>query len=278
LTIINRHTTSLLRTIYSKNLLLFFILLISFDALSQTIALPHAHSHNDYNQKHPLTDALNAGFTSIEADIFFVHGNFTVAHFFPFLKKRKTLETLYLKPLLDSITKHYGIFYKNYNEPIVLLIDIKSDADRTYTSLIPLLKKYSSILSSYENGVVTNRTITIILTGHKPYNLFIGQSLRYAFIDENLMSDNKLDKNICPYTSTKYSNILSWKGKGEIPDSEKLKLISLTSSAHEQGKKVRLWASPENKNVWKELLNCGVDLINTDDLEGLKLFLLKENK
>lgn len=244
------------------------------------IALPNAHSHNDYKQIHPLTDALNAGFTSIEADIFLVHGNFTVAHFSPLLKKKKTLESLYLKPLLDSITKHHGTFYKNYNESIVLLIDIKSDANKTYTALIPLLEKYCSILSSCENGVVTKRAITIILTGHKPYTLVNEQNLRYAFIDENLMSDNnnKLDKSICPYTSTKYSNILSWNGKGEIPNPEKLKLITLTSAAHDQGKKVRLWASPQNKNVWKELLNCGVDLINTDDLEGLKLFFLKENK
>ena len=31
------------------------------------------------------------------------------------------------------------------------------------------------------------------------------------------------------------------------------------------------------QTVWKELLNCGVDLINTDELEELNVFL-KENK
>ena len=77
--------------------------------------------------------------------------------------------------------------------------------------------------------------------------------------------------------STKYSNVLKWKGKGEIPKEEKEKLITLVNQAHKEDKVVRLWASPENKKVWTELLNCGVDLINTDKLEMLGAFL-KEQK
>ena len=39
------------------------------------------------------------------------------------------------------------------------------------------------------------------------------------------------------------------------------------------GEKVRLWASPEKKIVWDELLKCGVDLINTDRLATLRKYL-----
>ena len=48
------------------------------------------------------------------------------------------------------------------------------------------------------------------------------------------------------------------------------------AKAHLQGKKVRLWASPENKVVWAELLKCNVDLINTDKLGALRNFLISE--
>ena len=61
-----------------------------------------------------------------------------------------------------------------------------------------------------------------------------------------------------------------------IPADEKQKLTELITQAHQQHKKVRLWASPENKAVWKELLSCGVDLINTDNLEELRQFLLEQ--
>src|SRR5689334_17418060 len=42
--------------------------------------LYYGHSHNDYRQKHPLTDALRLGYLSIEADVFLVDGDLLVAH------------------------------------------------------------------------------------------------------------------------------------------------------------------------------------------------------
>jgi len=37
--------------------------------------LPQAHSHNDYEQKRPLLEALDHGFCSVEADVFLVEGS-----------------------------------------------------------------------------------------------------------------------------------------------------------------------------------------------------------
>src|ERR1035437_7651778 len=107
-------------------------LLFSHSLVAQIIALPNGHSHNDYKQKHPLTDALNNGFTSIEADVFLIKGKLIVSHIRPFFNKSKTLEALYLKPLYDSISKHNGNVYINYKQPIILLIDIKTNASKTY--------------------------------------------------------------------------------------------------------------------------------------------------
>jgi hypothetical protein len=49
--------------------------------------------------------------------------------------------------------------------------------------------------------------------------------------------------------------------------------------AHEKGRLVRFWSTLDNPSparvaLWRELLSAGVDLINTDDLEGLRRFLL----
>ena len=241
---------------------------------AQAKPLPNAHAHNDYKHKHPLTDALDNGFTSYEADVFFKKGKFIVAHVSPLFKKKRTLEALYLKPLYENTLKHNGNVLPNYAKPVVLLIDVKTDAEQLYIAMKPLLEKYNSILTSCTNGEISERAVTIIFSGNKPYQAVNNESTRVAFIDESLMNIEKdhFTSAICPLASTKYSNVLTWKGRGAIPEDEKQKLIGLVSTAHIQGKKVRLWASPENKNVWKELLNCGVDLINTDDLEGFREF------
>jgi hypothetical protein len=255
--------------------LLFFS--FPFSVVSQVIPLPNAHSHNDYKQQHPLNDAMNCGFTSFEADVFLRHDSLIVAHLSP-LFKTQTLETLYLKPLYDSVLKHGGTAYYHYNHPVILLVDIKTNADETYLALKKVLEKYSAILSRYKSGKTEERAVTVILSGNRPFSLVKNENDRFAFIDENLIvigSDN-FESNYSPLASTKYSNVLHWKGNGIIPKEEERQLISLVTLAHMQGKKVRLWASPENKEVWKELLKCSVDQINTDELVELKDFLLKK--
>jgi hypothetical protein len=114
-----------------------------------------------------------------------------------------------------------------------------------------------------------------VLTGHKPIALLKTEKNRIAFVDEDLLKvkSDTLDQNFYQTASCRYSNILNWRGDGPISSIEHNRLFSYVADAHRFGKKVRLWASPENTAVWRELLNCGVDLINTDQLKKLRDFL-----
>jgi hypothetical protein len=161
------------------------------------------------------------------------------------------------------------------------MIDIKSDADKTYAKLTEVLKNYKSILSSYENGVLTPGKVTIVLTGNKPYQMINEQTQRFAFIDEDLMQvrTDTASNAVYQTASCKYSRLLNWTGKGPIPESQKQLLLSYVVIAHHYKKRVRLWASPENKEVWRTLLDCDVDLINTDKLAELRdFFALKREE
>ena len=71
-------------------------------------------------------------------------------------------------------------------------------------------------------------------------------------------------------------------GVGEMPVDEKEKLNHIVSTSHENGQKVRFWATPDlpgpqREAIWEELLNVGVDFINTDDLAGLQEFMLEND-
>ena len=48
----------------------------------------------------------------------------------------------------------------------------------------------------------------------------------------------------------------------------------MVRQAHDQRRRIRFWAIPDKPLVWQVLLDLGVDLINTDDLDGLSEFLL----
>lgn len=259
-----------------KLLLSALLVFVAFNCYSQNVPLDNAFAHNDYWHKRPLYDALDNGYTHIEADIYLRHGKLIVAHLLPVLKRHKTLELLYLDPLAACIhgsnEQAPRVVY-----PLMLMIDIKSNANKTYEVLSASLEKYKDILSGYEDGVFVQRQITIVITGHKPFDIIKNQQNRLAFIDEDLMKvqQDTLATNIYRTASCKYSRIVNWNGSGTFPVLQKQRLRNYVGMAHRYGKKVRLWASPENPAVWNELLDCGVDLINTDKLPELKNFLTK---
>ncbi|SEO96980.1 Glycerophosphoryl diester phosphodiesterase family protein [Mucilaginibacter sp. OK283] len=260
-----------------KHLKLLFLSLLIFlghNAYPQNPTISNGFAHNDYWHKRPLYDALDNGFTNIEADVYLRNNKLIVAHILPFFKKQRTLERLYLAPLMECIIgTNKEIKCPTY--PLTLMIDIKSDGAKTYQALQLVLEKYKSILSGYENGIYTQRQVTVVITGHRPYNLIKAQNSRMAFIDEDLMQvrQDTASRDLYQTASCKYSHLLKWDGKGDFSPFERQRLRMYVLLAHKFGKKVRLWASPENEAVWRELLNCGVDLINTDRLVELKNFL-----
>jgi hypothetical protein len=260
--------------------IIFIVLLFVFPlaAGAQSIMLANGFAHNDYRHKRPLFDAETNGYTHIEADVFLHDNKLVVAHINPYFKKNRTLENLYLAPLFKQVMAHNGNVYQNHNEPVTLMIDIKTNARKTYSALTAVLEKYRSMLSSYDDGNVTTRAVTIILSGHKPYDDVKAAKNRLVFIDEDLRKvERDTIANVARMASCKYSKLLKWKGNGLISLREKQRLLTYVTMAHKNGDQVRLWASPDNKVVWKEILSCGVDLINTDKLATLKDFLVEQS-
>jgi hypothetical protein len=61
--------------------------------------LAATQAHNDYHQCRPVYDALDSGFTSIEADVWLMDGRLLVGHDRSEATAGRSLERLYLSPL-----------------------------------------------------------------------------------------------------------------------------------------------------------------------------------
>src|ERR1044072_6101637 len=109
------------------------MLLISTVSVAQPISYTtaNAHSHNDYEQRVPLTTAYNEMFGSIEADIFWQNGELLVAHKKEELVTHRTLEDLYLKPLKAYVEKNKGYIYADTSRSLQFMIDLKTNGDTT---------------------------------------------------------------------------------------------------------------------------------------------------
>ena len=235
--------------------------------------LPNAHAHNDYLHDRPLLDALDRGFTSVEADVFLVNGTLLVGHERESLKPERTLEELYLTPLAERIRQNGGHVHPKVDR-FFLLIDIKDDPRKTYGELKKLLAKCAQMLTSVEGGKVRPGPVTIVLTGNRPKISRDDPHLRYCALDGRLPDlDTKSPAHLVSMISDDWTKQFHWDGSGSIPADDRAKLRETCKKAHASGRVVRFWKTPENENIWRELRGAGVDLINTDQLDRLAAFL-----
>ena len=251
-------------------------LLVAFTALSTFAAeiqpLIHAHAHNDYEHPRPLLEALENGYCSVEADIHLLAGNLLVGHDPKDLKPERTLESLYLSPLKALAEQHRGRIYQGTS--VILLVDIKTEAEKTYTALKEVLQKYKSILTEFEGNDIHTNAVTVILSGNRPRQTLLKESQRLAAYDGRLSDLGKdLPRSFMPLVSDNWQQHFHWKGEGEIPAEEQMRLRELTHKAHEEGRIIRFWGAPDNQGGWRILREGGVDLINTDHLPELSRFL-----
>src|ERR1700741_2507630 len=86
------------------------------------------HAHNDYEKPEPLFNALRNKVFSIEADIWLINDRFFVAHTLNEIDSQRTLESLYLKPIIKLFDQKGGRISKDHDYVFSLVIDIKTEA------------------------------------------------------------------------------------------------------------------------------------------------------
>jgi hypothetical protein len=245
-----------------------------------TLSKPYpAHAHNDYMHQRPLLDAMEHGFRSIEADVFAVGDSLYVAHNREDIKPGRTLRELYLLPLKQYFSDHEKAIYDSAH-PLILLVDIKDDGLSSYQLLDRILSESQDILCQVSAERYVEGRVMVIVSGNRPIEYMRKQTQRFAFVDGRLNDlEEAFDPSLMPLISDRWTKYFSWKGKGQIPGKERTELRSYVQEAHDNGQMIRFWASPdkpgkERDAVWTELLDAGVDLLNTDDLAGLRTFFM----
>lgn len=245
--------------------------------------LERAHAHNDYEHDRPLLDALDRGFTSVEADVWLVDGELLVAHDREDVDPERTLRALYLDPLRALNRRNHGSAYTGWDGSLQLLIDIKSDGRTTYAALHRELRRYPELMTRFSPGRVHERAVTAVISGERPRELMESQRVRYAGYDGRLSDlDGDAPASFMPLVSDNWEKNFTWRGEGEFPAGQRAKLHGIVDRAHAAGYRIRFWATPddpgpEREAVWRELVAADVDHLNTDDLPALRDFLLAED-
>jgi alkaline phosphatase len=163
-----------------------------------------------------------------------VNNQLYVAHEAKAIISTATLEDLYLKPLAELVQS--GKAY-----PLVLLIDIKSQADSTLDVVVQQIAHYPTFSSK-------NCLVKFVISGNRPspqkwttYPLFIQFDGRPT---ENYTPEQWQHIGMVSESVGKY---LSQKGQKTINQEVYDKMKSVVDELDGQGKKVRFWATPDKR-------------------------------
>ena len=240
---------------------------------------PSAHAHNDYEHRRPLQDALDRGFSSVEADVWLVDGELRVAH---------DLETPYRGARWRACTwsrwptgcRRTTGRCTGTGATSSCSIDIKSDGPSTYAAIDKELTKYRGISTVFINGRVLKGAVTSVISGNRPLDVLKAQKVRYAGYDGRLSDlQSGMPASLMPLVSDNWTNNFTWTGcRARCRPPSGPSCTTSWCTAHHAGYRVRFWATPDARGaareaLWSELDAAGVDHINTDDLHGLESFL-----
>jgi hypothetical protein len=233
-----------------------------------------AHAHNDYVHRRPLLDALAHRFGSVEVDVFLVDGALLVGHSRAELTPQRTLEALYLDPLQSHVEAAGGMVFPG-GEPLLLLVDVKSDAVETYAALRRSLEPYRRLLAPAGGPDGSAAPCRVVVSGNRAIDAIAADASRLVAIDGRLEDLDRDDRpaELFPWISDRWHKRFAWDGEGPFPEDERRRLADLVGRARARGQRLRFWGTPERESVWAVLREAGVDLIGTDDLGRLQRFL-----
>lgn len=229
-----------------------------------------AHAHNDYEHARPLIDALDAGFRSVETDVYYAGGALAVSHLGT--ASKGTLESLYLAPLQQRVTRNHGSVYGD-GKPFRLVIDLKDGDDKLPAAIDTLFARYP-MLSRFVGGRYIRGAVEVVFTGDEAMKREVVARTGWGTRDTNVFS---MDEPVVDARWTDYAlnwdDCVDWNGEGKIPDDERKTLAYLVGYAHALHRKIRIFGAPDRPSVWAAECAAGVDYISTNDLTGLSRFL-----
>ena len=134
-------------------------------------------------------------------------------------------------------------------------------------------------LTTATNGTLKRSAVTAVGTGNTPLDLVKKLEPRDLFYDAplgqltNPSLNTTWDPTLSPLASDDYAAYVGWNGLGNISDAQKANVTKFVGDAHARGILARFWGAPAwpvsaRDNIWRTLLENGVDWVNADDLEA----------
>ncbi|KAI1434395.1 hypothetical protein GGR50DRAFT_704314 [Xylaria sp. CBS 124048] len=240
------------------------------DSLNEVLPVS-CHSHNDYDRNIPVFQALNAGCTGMEADVWLFAGDLIIGHILPTIGR--TLRAQYVNPLKAIIDHNGGYVYKTRpNQTLMLLIDFKTSETGTLDAVVTALQplRQAGYLSQLVNGKLVKKGITVVASGNAPFDrISTGDGVpdRDIFYDANLgaLDGTRYTSQNSYLASADFQDVVGQAPTANLSTAQMATIRNEVGKAHSKGLVARYWNLP-GEYVWESLAALGVDFLNADNL------------
>ncbi|WP_353196370.1 hypothetical protein [Parapedobacter defluvii] len=223
------------------------------------------HAHNDYHQRKPFYQAYAQHVYSIEADVFVTDkGAVLVGHDLHELQDNRTLESMYITPIVHAFASNGGRAWAASDDRFVLLIDLKTPAAITLQPVVDLIAMHPEVFDENVNPYA----VSVVISGDMPNPVDFDNFPRFISFDGRLGVDYTAEQlERVAFVSAPFSSYASWDGKGMLTERDRDKVAAAVKKVHGLSKKIRFWGTPDGVTAWNTLYEMGIDIINTDQVE-----------
>ncbi len=229
----------------------YYGLLLLIILSSVAVGQPFIHAHNDYQQAEPLTNALRFKVFSIEADVYLYNDKLVVAHDRKELPTAPALDSLYLQPIVALFAKHNGRISSDTSYAPVLMIDIKENGEAVLVKLLSMLQPHGSVF----DRTVNKQAVQMVISGDR------GPVTAWSSFAPMLFFDGRPYEK---YDSTTLQRVAFISDSYFNYRTNPANITKAAAAVHSKQKLFRLWGYVDTAAMWQQMLQLGVDILNTD--------------
>lgn len=244
-----------------------FVLLIAQFSFSQKNLKPIISSHN-FSTKNDLWESIGNGILNYQADVMYIYGKLYVTPLMPDSAGHKlpTLTEAYLYPLYNQFKKNNGEIIPGYSEDVFLILNFMAQPIQIYKQLAIEMRPFADMLTYKVEGTDHKGKLRILIKDKTQFEAINNTKPVFLGLVGNMSDiDKKFDSNKMPLIEVDFNEITAWKGTGNIPFEDFMKIKNLVTKVHTQNKKFSLINCPANKSVADLIQTSKVDFINTSE-------------
>ncbi len=224
-------------------------------------------SSDNLSTNDEMWNLLGNGISNFEADLMYIYGKLYITSEMPDSANHAIplFQDAYLMPLYSNLKKNGNTIINGDDRESFLLLNIHSDFKKTYRALMSLYEPLKGLTTHHNEGLLQGRIRFLIKDIALRDEIAKDGFTCIGLVGNKDDLESSFEYQQMPLIELDFAELTTWKGIGNIPFTDFMKIKETVGKIHEKGRKLSVVNCPNHKAAWEVLVTSQVDFINTND-------------